>query len=209
VTVASAKSPQSGDELVTVAVGSQQFAIDIMSVREIRGWTQSTPLPNAASHFLGMINLRGLILPVIDLSARLGLGPSKLAPSSVVVVVQGMIQPTPDVGAGAEANLVQGVMTTDQGIIGLLALDHVVPAEEPNILAASAKAARAPRSRSNSRPVAARGAKRGFPPCDQPSHHGAAAASSPCQRSWQEIYPRRNFISIVPLGLQDLIGNCA
>jgi len=157
VTVASAKSPQSGDELVTVAVGSQQFAIDIMSVREIRGWTQSTPLPNAASHFLGMINLRGLILPVIDLSARLGLGPSKLAPSSVVVVVQvdarqvgllvdgvcdilivheGMIQPTPDVGAGAEANLVQGVMTTDQGIIGLLALDHVVPAEEPNILAA-------------------------------------------------------------------------
>jgi len=128
-----------------------------MSVREIRGWTQSTPLPNAAPHFLGMINLRGLILPVIDLSARLGLGVTNLARSSVVVVVQiedrqvgllvdgvcdilivreGMIQPTPDVGAGLSARFVQGVMTTDQGIIGLLALDHVVPAEEGDAQAA-------------------------------------------------------------------------
>jgi purine-binding chemotaxis protein CheW len=143
--------PQVGDELVTVAVGAQQFAIDIMSVREIRGWTESTPLPNAAAHFLGMINLRGLILPVIDLRARLGLGRADVARSSVVVVVQigarqvgllvdgvcdilivreGMIQPTPQVGAGSAANFVQGVMTTDQGIIGLLALDHVVPSEE-------------------------------------------------------------------------------
>ncbi len=144
-------APQPGDELVTVAVGAQQFALDIMSVREIRGWTQSTPLPNAAPHFLGMINLRGLILPVIDLSARLGLGTSNVAPSSVVVVVQigerqvgllvdgvcdilvireGMIQPTPEVGAGSSAQYVRGVMTTDQGIIGLLALDHVVPPAE-------------------------------------------------------------------------------
>jgi purine-binding chemotaxis protein CheW len=157
VTATLPKPPQSGDELVTVAVGSQQFAIDIMSVREIRGWSQSTPLPNAAPHFLGMINLRGLILPVIDLSARLGLGSSSLARSSVVVVVQvgdrqigllvdgvcdilivrdGMIQPTPDVGAGSAANLLQGVMTTAQGIIGLLALDHIVAAEELAIQAA-------------------------------------------------------------------------
>ena len=149
--IAPPNAPQVGDELVTVAVGAQQFALDIMSVREIRGWTQSTPLPNAAPHFLGMINLRGLILPVIDLSARLGLGVSNVAPSSVVVVVQigerqvgllvdgvcdilvvrdGMIQPTPEVGAGSSAQYVRGVMTTDQGIIGLLALDHVVPPTE-------------------------------------------------------------------------------
>jgi purine-binding chemotaxis protein CheW len=151
MTELSANSPRVGDELVTVAVAAQQFAIDIMSVREIRGWTQSTPLPNAAAHFLGMINLRGLILPVIDLSACLGLGPTNATPSSVVVVVQigvrqvgllvdgvcdilivreGMIQPTPDVGAGAAGRYVQGVMTTEQGIIGLLALDHIVPPEE-------------------------------------------------------------------------------
>jgi purine-binding chemotaxis protein CheW len=150
MTELSPNTPRVGDELVTVAVAAQQFAIDIMSVREIRGWTQSTPLPNAAAHFLGMINLRGLILPVIDLSACLGLGPTNATPSSVVVVVQigarqvgllvdgvcdilivreGMIQPTPDVGAGAAGHFVQGVMTTDQGIIGLLALDHIVPPE--------------------------------------------------------------------------------
>jgi len=157
MTITSTGTPQTGDEMVTVAVGAQQFAIDIMSVREIRGWTQSTPLPNAAPHFLGMINLRGLILPVIDLSARLGLGTSDVAPSSVVVVVQiearqvgllvdgvcdilvvreDMIQPTPDVGAGSSAYFVKGVMSTDQGIIGLLALDHVVPPTESDAVAA-------------------------------------------------------------------------
>ena len=145
-----AQRPQTGDELVTVAVGEQQFAIDIMSVREIRGWHASTPLPNAPPYFLGMINLRGVILPVIDLSTRLGLGAAQLSASSVVIVVQieerqvgllvdavcdilrvteGMIQDPPDIGMAPGGHLVQGVMTTDDGIIGLLALDRIVPPE--------------------------------------------------------------------------------
>ena len=149
--------PKVGDELVTVAVGEQQFAIEIMSVREIRGWTASTPLPNAAAHFLGMINLRGVILPVIDLRACLGLGATEVARSSVVVVVQsgerqvgllvdgvcdilrvtdGLIQPPPDMGASGAQDLVSGVMTTDQGIISLLALAHIVGADEEHIEAA-------------------------------------------------------------------------
>jgi purine-binding chemotaxis protein CheW len=149
--------PNLGDELVTVAVGEQQFAIDIMSVREIRGWTRSTPLPNAAAHFLGMINLRGVILPVIDLRACLGLGATEVARSSVVVVVQsgerqvgllvdgvcdilrvtdGLIQPPPDMGSDGAQDLVSGVMTTDQGIISLLALAHIVGVDEEHTQAA-------------------------------------------------------------------------
>ncbi len=143
--------PSSGAELVTVAIGEQQFAIDIMSVREIRGWTVSTPLPNAPSHFLGMINLRGSILPVVDLGARLGLGATAADRSSVVIVVQvgarqigllvdavcdilalteGMLQPPPDVGAPEVNEFVAGVMTTDHGIVSLLRLDHIIPSEE-------------------------------------------------------------------------------
>jgi purine-binding chemotaxis protein CheW len=142
--------PQVGAELVTVTVGEQQFAIDIMCVREIRGWTASTPLPNAPAHFLGMINLRGVILPVLDLGARLGLGPSLIGRSSVVIVVQigsrqvgllvdavcdilrvtdGMIQPPPEIGVPQVHEFVEGVMTTEEGIISLLALSGILPPE--------------------------------------------------------------------------------
>ncbi len=145
-----AKLPAAGAELVTVSIGAQQFAIEIVAVREIRGWTSSTPLPHAPSHFLGMINLRGSILPVIDLGARLGLGVTRADSSSVVVVVQigerqvgllvdavcdihavteGLLQRPPDVGAGASHDFVNGVMTTEQGIVSLLRLDNIIPAE--------------------------------------------------------------------------------
>jgi len=143
--------PSAGAELVTVRIGEQEFAIDIMAVREIRGWTASTPLPNAPSHFLGMINLRGSILPVVDLGARLGLGATTEERSSVVIVVQiaerqigllvdavcdilalteGMLQAPPDVGAPEVRDFVSGVMTTDSGIVSLLRLDNIIPAEE-------------------------------------------------------------------------------
>jgi len=142
--------PQAGEELIAVQVGDQQYAIDIMSVREIRGWTNSTPLPNAPSHVLGMINLRGAILPVVDLGARLGLGASRPGASSVVVVAQigprevgllvdavcdiltvteGLLQSPPDVGEASVRQFVQAVMTTDEGIVSLLSLDHVLPTE--------------------------------------------------------------------------------
>lgn len=137
-------------EVIVVGIGGQQFAIDIMSVREIRGWTASTPLPGSPDHVLGMINLRGAVLPVVDLGARLQLGESSPGGSSVVVVAQihdrqvgllvdavedilavtdDMLQPTPDIGSRAARAFVAGVMTTDSGIVSLLSLDEVLPAE--------------------------------------------------------------------------------
>jgi len=151
--------PSVGAELIAVRVGGQQFAIDIMSVREIRGWTTSTPLPHAPAHVLGMINLRGVILPVIDLGARLGLGASVPDASSVVVVAQihgaqvglmveavcdiltvteNMLQAPPDLGGGTTHDFVQGIMTTDGEIVSLLSLEHVLP---PGAEAAAARAA--------------------------------------------------------------------
>ena len=56
-------------------------------MREIKGWQPTTPLPNAASHVLGVINLRGTIIAVYDLRHRLGLGPAEVSRSSVVIVV--------------------------------------------------------------------------------------------------------------------------
>ena len=99
-----------------------------------------------------MMNLRGAILPVIDLGARLGLGPATPGPSSVVVVAQvgevqmglvvdavsdiltvteGLIQAPPDVGSEQSNAFVAGVMTTEAGIVSLLCLDQVHTTEVP------------------------------------------------------------------------------
>lgn len=137
-----------GHELIIVEIRGQRFAIDIMSVVEIRGWSASTRLPHAPGHVLGMINLRGSVLPVIDFAARLGMGPTESNAASVVIVVEigsrvaglmvdavcdifslgeGMLLPTPDVGDPGVHEFVRGVITNGGDIITLLSLDAVIP----------------------------------------------------------------------------------
>ncbi len=138
-------------ELITVVIGEQRFAIDIQLVREIRGWTNSTPLPNAPDYVLGVINLRGAVLPVLNLAARLGLPASEARSSSVVIVVdlvgrtvgllvdavsdiinvgEGEIQPAPVIGAASSKGLARGMITTEEGIITLIDMSGILPAPE-------------------------------------------------------------------------------
>lgn len=74
-------------ELILLEVAGADFCIDIRSVREIRGFTASTPLPQAPDFVLGVINLRGAVMPVLDLRARLGLGRTEASGRHVIVVV--------------------------------------------------------------------------------------------------------------------------
>ena len=76
------------NELLSVRIGAQEFAMDIRSIREIRGWIASTHLAHAPSYIKGMINLRGTVLVVIDLAERLGLPAQEPNAASVVVVVE-------------------------------------------------------------------------------------------------------------------------
>lgn len=143
--------PRVGDELITVRVGRQQFALNIMSVREIRGWTASTPLAHAPPFVLGMINLRGSVLPVVDLGARLGLAACEPDRSSVVIVadIQGrpvgllvdavcdiltlepdQLQPPPTLGDDNLRAFVQGLIRTEDGIVTLLSLHEVLPVSD-------------------------------------------------------------------------------
>lgn len=136
-------------ELIAFQVAGQEFCVDVMSVREIRGWTPATPLPNAPPFVLGVVNLRGVVLPVIDLGARLGLGAATPSPRHVMVVAwigerlvgllvdsvcdivtvtDAMIQPTPDVASEAVRSLVRGVLALDQRMMSLLQLEHILPA---------------------------------------------------------------------------------
>ena len=60
-------------EFVAFRAGGLEFCINIMSVREIRGWTPATAIPRAPTYIRGVINLRGVVLPIVDLGVRLGL----------------------------------------------------------------------------------------------------------------------------------------
>jgi purine-binding chemotaxis protein CheW len=75
-------------ELISFEIAGQEFCIDIRSVREIRGWTPTTRMPHTPAYVLGVINLRGLVMPVLDLRSRLGLGVTEASSRHVFVVVQ-------------------------------------------------------------------------------------------------------------------------
>lgn len=137
-----------GRELITFLIGKEEFSVDIMSVREIRGWTQATVLPNAPSYVRGVINLRGAVLSIIDLAARLGFPPTQTTARHVIIVVQignqvagllvdavtgiltvkpGSILPTPDVASDLARNFIKGMMAIDNRMVSLIGLDFVLP----------------------------------------------------------------------------------
>ncbi len=135
-------------ELLSFRVGAQEFCVDIMAVREIRGWTPATPLPHAPGYVRGVVNLRGAVLPIIDLAERIGLGRSEPTPQHVIIVAQvgaqmvgllvsavcdiltvteEMIQTTPDVAANQTRAFVQGLLTVESRMLGLLRIDNLIP----------------------------------------------------------------------------------
>lgn len=74
-------------QVLTFTLGSEIYAVDILRVREIRGWSPVTPLPAAPSDVLGILNLRGSVVPIIDLRRRLRLARVESTASTVVVLL--------------------------------------------------------------------------------------------------------------------------
>ena len=104
-----------GAELITVIVGGQLFALNIQQVREIRGWTTSTPLRKAPSYVdLGEKTVGLLVDAVCD----------------ILAVSEGQVQPAPELGRGGGTSLAYGMITTEEGIITLIDLAGVLPTEE-------------------------------------------------------------------------------
>ena len=143
----------SGDrqELIAFRIGAQEFCVDIMAIREIRGWTPATALPQSPSYVRGVINLRGAVLPIVDLGARLGLSAAEPSDRHVIIVARigsqligllvdavsdiltvsdDMLQPTPDVASDMVKTFVRGILAVDGRMISLISLDRVLPAVE-------------------------------------------------------------------------------
>ncbi|MCE8000898.1 MAG: purine-binding chemotaxis protein CheW [Rhodobiaceae bacterium] len=74
-------------EFVSLIAGGQGFCIEITEIREIRRWSPVTPLPFSESAVLGVMNLRGAVIPILDLAAKLGLGAIDPTSRHVIIVV--------------------------------------------------------------------------------------------------------------------------
>ena len=75
------------EQFITFTLDAQEYGVDIMRVREIKGWTETTALPQAPSYVRGVINLRGIIVPILDLRARFGMGATEPTRMHVVIIV--------------------------------------------------------------------------------------------------------------------------
>lgn len=136
-------------EFVTFFTGGQSFSLDITQVREIRRWTAVTPLPHAPSEVLGVMNLRGSVIPIYDLAARFGLvrtpdngrnvvviashetqivGLLVESVSEILSVTRDRIQETPDLRWDSSRQSITGVITVDEGMTRVIDLGVVIRA---------------------------------------------------------------------------------
>jgi purine-binding chemotaxis protein CheW len=142
-----------GTQYLTFVCGGEEYGVEILRVQEIKGWDHVTRVPYAPVYVLGVMNLRGMIVPVIDLRTRLNLEKRNFDASTVVIVVRvrssrgektvgivvdavsevysvvaDAIQPVPDLGSIAAGSCVRGIATVDGKMVMLLDIDSLVAA---------------------------------------------------------------------------------
>lgn len=143
-------------EVLTFHLGQDEYGIDIQKVQELRGYASVTRIANAPEHLLGVINLRGVVVPIIDLRLRFGLGAPRYDQFTVVVIlalthgVMGIvvdsvsdvrklsgaqIKPAPRLGTALDASFLIGIGAFDERILQLLDIDRLLAGEDQQFLA--------------------------------------------------------------------------
>jgi len=152
-------SPDSG-EFLTFILGGEEYGVDILAVQGIQGWNGVTRIPNAPKHLLGVINLRGAIVPIVDMRIKFNLDNTGFDSTTVVIVVraeqngqehviglvvdavsevhkvnQDDIQKNPEFDSENTNDLVKGLITIDEKMIIVLDVDLLVLDWAPDNLA--------------------------------------------------------------------------
>ena len=134
-------------EFISFAIGDDQYGVDIMAVREIKEWSNVTHLPKQPAYVRGVLNLRGIVMPIVDLRCRFGEGLTEPTPTHVIIIVQiderqvglladrvldivsferDKIQPVPRTTQGFSTDFLSGLVTHDNTMIALIDLPNLL-----------------------------------------------------------------------------------
>jgi purine-binding chemotaxis protein CheW len=151
-------------EFISFSIGDEQYGVDIMAVREIKGWSEITHLPKQPEYVRGVLNLRGVMVPIIDLRCRFGQGKTEATPFHVVIIVQvearliglladrvldilsfeaNQVQAVPQIARSSRVDFLSGLVTIEGIMIALVDLPNLL-AERPLDEAASQAAVQMP-----------------------------------------------------------------
>ena len=149
-------------QYISFRIGEEEYGVDIMAVREIKGWTQVTKLPNTPDFVRGVLNLRGIIVPIFDLRCRFGMGETEATKLHVVIIVTveertigilvdavsdiltantEQIRPVPEMERDLRERFLSGLITVDERMVALIALDVLFDIAEEIDTAAPSTAA--------------------------------------------------------------------
>ena len=137
-------------DFISFAIGDDQYGVDIMAVREIKGWSDITHLPKQPEYVRGVLNLRGAIVPIVDLRCRFGQGLTETTQLHIVIIVQidgrqvgligdrvldivaidaSQIQPVPRTAQATTADFLSGLVTHEGSMIALIDLPNLLNEE--------------------------------------------------------------------------------
>ena len=138
-------------EIIAFHLHDQEFCVKTTTIREIRGWAPSTPIPHAPKDVVGVMNLRGTVIPIIDLAYKLGMQSTAANERSAIVVTEvrnmiiGMlvdkvsdiltiksadVQPAPEITTSFDKAYTEGIIARDNGMICFLNLAKMFQDQE-------------------------------------------------------------------------------
>ena len=143
------------EQFLSFFLDGEEYGVDILRVTEIKCWESATEVPNSPDYLKGVINLRGIIVPVVDLRIRFGLAPIKYTPTTVVIVLQvedgkgertvgfvvdavsevysienELLQAPPELGDSIDLDFVKGLTSINNNMVVLLDIDHLMDEEK-------------------------------------------------------------------------------
>jgi purine-binding chemotaxis protein CheW len=142
---------ETSEQYLTFMLAGEEYGVDILRVQEIKGWDKVTRIPHTPDYVLGVINLRGAVVPILDLRRRFGLETIDFGPTTVVIVVRVMSgltertvgvvvdavsevynvdaadsKPPPDVCGGVDTVFVKALATVEEKMLILLDIDRLI-----------------------------------------------------------------------------------
>lgn len=138
-------------EYLTFTLGPEEYAIDILTVQEIRGYEQPTTIANTPAFIKGVINLRGIIVPIVDMRIKFGVGKAEYTPFTVVIIlsigsrVVGMVvdgvsdvtslrsdqvRPAPEFAATVDTRYIRGLGTLGERMLIVVDIEKLMLSSE-------------------------------------------------------------------------------